>query len=73
MANSLCLWQQCVTTSRLLRCNSHMKVEKLTNRLRKEITRPEESYRVSNCMCEYRSPERGLMLQVWNDRKMNDE
>jgi hypothetical protein len=26
------------------------------------ITRPEESYSVSNCMCDYRNPERGPMF-----------
>jgi hypothetical protein len=36
------------------------------------ITRPEESYRVSNCMCDHRNPLRGLMFQVGNDRKMNE-
>jgi hypothetical protein len=36
------------------------------------ITRPEESYRVSNCMCDHRNPERGPMFQVGNDRKMNE-
>jgi hypothetical protein len=36
------------------------------------ITRPEESYRVPNCilMCDHRNPERGPMFQVGNERKM---
>jgi hypothetical protein len=33
------------------------------------ITRPEESYRVSNCVCDHRNPERGPMFQVGNYRK----
>jgi hypothetical protein len=36
------------------------------------ITRPEESYRVSNCMCDHRNPERGPMFQVQNEGKMNE-
>jgi hypothetical protein len=36
------------------------------------ITGPEESYRVSNCICDHRNPERGPMFQVGNDRKMNE-
>jgi hypothetical protein len=31
------------------------------------IARPEESYRVSNCMCDHRNPERGPLFQVGND------
>jgi hypothetical protein len=34
------------------------------------ITRPEESYHVSKCMCDHRNPERGPMFQVEKDRKM---
>jgi hypothetical protein len=30
------------------------------------ITRPEESYRVSNCMYDHRNPERGPMFQAGN-------
>jgi hypothetical protein len=30
------------------------------------ITRPEECYRASNCMCDHRNPERGPMFQVGN-------
>jgi hypothetical protein len=36
------------------------------------ITHPEESYHVSNCMCDHRNPERGPVFQVGNDRKMNE-
>jgi hypothetical protein len=36
------------------------------------ITRTEESYRVSNCMCDHRNTERGRIFQVGNDRKMNE-
>jgi hypothetical protein len=36
------------------------------------ITRSEESYRVSNCMCGQRNPERGPMFQAGNERKMNE-
>jgi hypothetical protein len=36
------------------------------------ITRPEESYRVSNCVCDHKNPERGPVFQVANERKMND-
>jgi hypothetical protein len=28
------------------------------------ITRPEEYYHVSNCMCDHRNPERGPMFQL---------
>jgi hypothetical protein len=35
------------------------------------ITRPEVSYRVSNCMCNHRNPERGPEFRDGNDRKMN--
>jgi hypothetical protein len=28
------------------------------------ITRPEESYHVSNCMCDHGNPERGSVFQV---------
>jgi hypothetical protein len=35
------------------------------------ITCPEESYRVSNCMCDHRNPKTGPMFQVGNNRKMN--
>jgi hypothetical protein len=30
------------------------------------ITRPEESYRVSNCVCDNRNPKRGRMFQLGN-------
>jgi hypothetical protein len=30
------------------------------------ITRPEESYRVANCVCDHRNPERGPVFQVGN-------
>jgi hypothetical protein len=33
------------------------------------ITRPEEYYRVSNCTCDHRNPERGPMFQVWNPQE----
>jgi hypothetical protein len=33
------------------------------------ISRPDESYRVSNCVCDHRNPERGPMFQVGNERK----
>jgi hypothetical protein len=33
------------------------------------ITRPEESYRVYNCMCDHRNTERGPMFQVGNLEK----
>jgi hypothetical protein len=33
------------------------------------ITRPEESYHVSNCMCDHRNPERGPMFQVGNEKE----
>jgi hypothetical protein len=36
------------------------------------ISRPEESYRVSNCMCDHRNPERGPMFQDGKDRKANE-
>jgi hypothetical protein len=36
------------------------------------ITRPEESYHASNCMCDHRNPERGPVFQVGNGRKMKD-
>jgi hypothetical protein len=36
------------------------------------ITRPEESYRVSNYMCDNRNPERGPMFQFGTYRKMNE-
>jgi hypothetical protein len=36
------------------------------------ITSPEESYHVSNYMCDHRNPERGPMFQVGNESKMND-
>jgi hypothetical protein len=36
------------------------------------ITRPEESYRVSNCMCDHRNPERGPTFQVGNERRINE-
>jgi hypothetical protein len=36
------------------------------------ISRPEESYRVSNCMCDHRNPERGPVFQDGNDTKMNE-
>jgi hypothetical protein len=35
-------------------------------------TRPEESYRVSKCMCDQRNPEREPMFQAGNERKMNE-
>jgi hypothetical protein len=28
------------------------------------ITRPEESYHVSDCVCDHRNPERGPMFQL---------
>jgi hypothetical protein len=28
------------------------------------ITRPEESYRVSNCVCDHRNPKRGPMFHL---------
>jgi hypothetical protein len=34
------------------------------------ITRPEESYRVSNCVCNHGNPERGPMYQLAIYRKM---
>jgi hypothetical protein len=37
------------------------------------ITRPEESYRVYNCMCDHSNPERGPMFQAGSDRKMNKD
>jgi hypothetical protein len=37
------------------------------------ITRPEEFYRASNCMYDHRSPERGPMFLVGNDRKIMNE
>jgi hypothetical protein len=37
------------------------------------ITCPEESYRVSNCVCDHTNPERGPMFQVGNDRKMMND
>jgi hypothetical protein len=36
------------------------------------ITRPQESYRMSNCMCDHRNLERGPMFQLGAYRKMND-
>jgi hypothetical protein len=36
------------------------------------ITRPEETCRVSNCMCDHRNPERGPMFQLVTFRKMNE-
>jgi hypothetical protein len=36
------------------------------------INRPGESYCVSNCMCDHRNPERGLMFQLGTYRKMNE-
>jgi hypothetical protein len=36
------------------------------------ITPPEESYRVSNCMCDHRNPQKGPYVQSWK-RKENDE
>jgi hypothetical protein len=36
------------------------------------ITRSEESYRVSNCMCNHRNPERGPMFQLGTYRKMSE-
>jgi hypothetical protein len=35
------------------------------------ITRPEESYPVSNCLCDYRSPEKGPYVPNW-ERKENE-
>jgi hypothetical protein len=35
------------------------------------ITRSEESYRVANCMCDHRNPERGPMVQLGTYRKIN--
>jgi hypothetical protein len=35
------------------------------------ITRREKSYRVSNCMCDNRNPERGPMFQLGTYRKIN--
>jgi hypothetical protein len=31
------------------------------------ISRPEESYRVSNCVCDHRNPERCPVFQVGNE------
>jgi hypothetical protein len=36
------------------------------------IIRPEKSYRVYNCMCDHRNPERGPMFQLGTYRKMNE-
>jgi hypothetical protein len=36
------------------------------------ITRSEESYRVANCMCDHRNPERGPMVQLGTYRKINE-
>jgi hypothetical protein len=36
------------------------------------ITRPGESYRLSNCMCVHRNPERGPVFQLGTYRKMNE-
>jgi hypothetical protein len=36
------------------------------------ITRPEEPCRVSNCMCDHRNPERGLVFQLGTYRKINE-
>jgi hypothetical protein len=36
------------------------------------ITRPEESYCGSNCLCDHRNPERGPMFQLGTYRKMNE-
>jgi hypothetical protein len=33
------------------------------------ITRPEESYHVSKCMCDHRNPERGPIFQLGTYRK----
>jgi hypothetical protein len=30
------------------------------------ITRPEESYRVSVCVCDHRNPEKEVKIQSWN-------
>jgi hypothetical protein len=35
-------------------------------------TCPEESYRVSKCMCDHRNPQRGAMFQLGICRKMNE-
>jgi hypothetical protein len=38
------------------------------------ITRPEESYLVSNCMCDHRNPEKGPIFQLGTTGKlMNNE
>jgi hypothetical protein len=34
------------------------------------INRPEQSYRVTNCMCDHKNPERGPMFQLGTYRKM---
>jgi hypothetical protein len=37
------------------------------------ITRPEESYSVSNCVCNHRNPERGPMFQLGSTGKLMNE
>jgi hypothetical protein len=37
------------------------------------ITRPEESYRVSVCVCDHRNPESGPVFQSWEQQENDDD